>query len=261
MEKVIKAAEEVKRLNDHQVGFIAHMKMHGFPTAFGTTSIAPYDLIGDYFRGATGMMTDLYRNKDKLLQLLDKAVVFILRQTIAAAKQWNHPIVFIPTHWAPDAFMSPKQFETFWWPTFRKLLIGLIDAGLIPMPLWESDCTKRLETIRDIPAGKCIYWFERTDMVKAFEVLGDVVALERKSFALAAHHRETGRSGRRGPPPGGQCLSQGRQADPRCRLRHTGRNAGRERARHVRGGAQIRQLTERAQRHADGPRQQALFEN
>jgi len=138
---------------------------------------APYDLIGDYFRGATGMMKDLYRNKDKLLLLLDKAVVFILRQTIAAARQWNHPIVFIPTHWAPDAFMSPKQFETFWWPSFRKLLIGLIDAGLIPMPLWESDCTKRLETIRDIPAGKCIYWFERTDMVKAFEVLGDVVAL------------------------------------------------------------------------------------
>ena len=45
------------------------------------------------------------------------------------------------------------------------------------MPLWESDCTKRLEIIKDVPPGKCIYWFERTDMVKAFEVLGDVVAL------------------------------------------------------------------------------------
>jgi uroporphyrinogen-III decarboxylase len=56
-------------------------------------------------------------------------------------------------------------------------MINLIDAGIIPMPLWEADCTKRLETIRDIPPGKCIYWFERTDMVKAFEVLGDVVAL------------------------------------------------------------------------------------
>ena len=31
--------------------------------------------------------------------------------------------------------------------------------------------------IKDIPAGKCIYWFERTDMVKAFEVLGGRVAL------------------------------------------------------------------------------------
>ena len=57
------------------------------------------------------------------------------------------------------------------------ILFGVFMTGLIPMPLWESDCTKRLEVIRDIPAGKCIYWFERTDMVKAFEVLGDVVAL------------------------------------------------------------------------------------
>jgi uroporphyrinogen-III decarboxylase len=57
------------------------------------------------------------------------------------------------------------------------MMINLIEADLIPMPLWEADCTKRLEVIRDIPVGKCIYWFERTDMVRAFEVLGDVVAL------------------------------------------------------------------------------------
>jgi uroporphyrinogen-III decarboxylase len=58
-----------------------------------------------------------------------------------------------------------------------QMMLGLIEADLIPMPLWEADCTKRLEIIKDIPPGKCIYWFERTDMVKAFEVLGDRVAL------------------------------------------------------------------------------------
>ncbi len=73
--------------------------------------------------------------------------------------------------------MSDKQFRQFWWSPFRKMLIGMIDAGLIPMPLWEADCTQRLEIIRDVPPGKCLYWFERTDMVRAFEVLGDVVAL------------------------------------------------------------------------------------
>ena len=73
--------------------------------------------------------------------------------------------------------MSQKQFEEFWWPSFRRMMLDLIDVGLIPMPLWEADCTKRLEIIKDVPPGKCIYWFERTDMVKANEVLGDVVAL------------------------------------------------------------------------------------
>jgi len=177
LEKIMKAAEEVERFSNVHIDFTNRMTAQGFPTSHISTSVAPYDLIADYLRGATGTMKDLYRNKDKLLEMLDKAAVFLTKQTIAWSRASGHPVVFFPVHWAPDRFMSQKQFETFWWPSFRKLMINLIDAGVIPMPLWEADCTKRLETIRDIPPGKCIYWFERTDMVKAFEVLGDVVAL------------------------------------------------------------------------------------
>jgi uroporphyrinogen-III decarboxylase len=177
LEALMKAGEEVERWGQHHHDFVERMAAHGFPMGYISTSISPYDLIADYFRGATGMMKDLFRNKDKLLALLDKAATFLIRQARQAFKASGNPIVFIPVHWAPDAFMSQKQFETFWWPSFRKMLLGLIESGIIPMPLWEADCTKRLETIRDIPPGKCIYWFERTDMVRAFEVLGDVVAL------------------------------------------------------------------------------------
>ena len=74
--------------------------------------------------------------------------------------------------------MSLDQFKTLLTGrTLRKLMLDLIDAGLIPMPLWEGDCTSRLETIADIPRGKAIYWFERADLVRAKEVLGDVVCL------------------------------------------------------------------------------------
>jgi uroporphyrinogen-III decarboxylase len=149
----------------------------GYPSGIGGFAIGPYDNLGDYFRGATAMMKDLYRRPDKVLAALDKMKVLTLRRLAMQKPMMGSPIVFIPVHWAPDAFMSQKQFERFWWPSFRELLLGVIDLGLIPMPLWEADCTKRLETIRDVPPGKCIYWFERTDMVKAHEVLGDVVAL------------------------------------------------------------------------------------
>jgi hypothetical protein len=176
-DKIVAAAEEVNTMFGHHLDWTQKINAAGFPLFNGGNSIAPYDFIADYFRGATGMMKDLYRHKDKLKQVLDKAAVFISKMTIANAKAAGHPIVFIPIHWAPDAFMSPKQFEEFWWPSFRRLMMELIEADLIPMPMWESDCTKRLEVIKDIPAGKCIYWFERTDMVKAFEVLGDRVAL------------------------------------------------------------------------------------
>jgi uroporphyrinogen-III decarboxylase len=69
--------------------------------------------------------------------------------------------------------MSPDQYKTFYWPTLRKVMVGLIDEGLVPMPLFEGDYTSRLEIIKDIPRGKAIYWFEKVDIRKAKEVLGD----------------------------------------------------------------------------------------
>ncbi len=73
--------------------------------------------------------------------------------------------------------MSPDQFNTFYWPTLKKLVLRLIDEGLNPFLLWEGDCTSRLETIAEIPKGKAVYWFERTDIFKAKEILGDTVCI------------------------------------------------------------------------------------
>jgi len=73
--------------------------------------------------------------------------------------------------------MSLDKFKTFFWPSLRKLMLDLIANDLIPMPLWEGNCTSRLETIADIPPGRAIYWFERTDLTRAKEVLGEVVCL------------------------------------------------------------------------------------
>jgi hypothetical protein len=177
LQNLLKVAEEAERMAGHSADFAQRLTALGYPRDSGSSSVSPYDFVADYFRGARGMMTDLFRKKDKLLQLIDRARVWLTRLTIANAQAAGHPIVMIPIHWAPDAFMSDKQFKEFYWPPFRQMMVDMIAAGLVPMPLWEADCTKRLEVIRDIPAGKCIYWFERTDLVRAREVLGDVVAL------------------------------------------------------------------------------------
>ncbi len=34
-----------------------------------------------------------------------------------------------------------------------------------------------LEYIKDIPAGKAVYWFEATDMLKAKDILGDRICI------------------------------------------------------------------------------------
>ena len=177
MARLNTAGQEAGRLFACAGRLMGQLAGMGYPSGIGGVAIGPYDNLGDYFRGATAMMKDLYRHPDKVLAALEKMKTLTLRRLAMQKPMLSSPLIFIPVHWAPDAFMSQKQFERFWWPTFRELLLGIIDMDLIPMPLWEADCTKRLETIRDVPPGKCIYWFERTDMVRAREVLGDVVAL------------------------------------------------------------------------------------
>ena len=171
------AGEEGNRLVAAQAAFTREMEARGYVLGQGAVSIAPFDLVGDYMRGARGIMTDLFRRPDKVLAAMEKALPFILKAAIGTCKASGSRFVFIPIHWAPDNFMSLDKFKKFWWPSFRKLLMGLIEADLVPVPLWEADCTSRLETIADIPPGRAVYWFERTDLARAKSVLGGITCL------------------------------------------------------------------------------------
>jgi uroporphyrinogen-III decarboxylase len=122
-------------------------------------------------------MLDMYRLPDKLHQAMDKLIPYILRGAFGPAKGSGIPRIFIPLHKGLDGFMSLEQFRTFYWPSLRKLIIALIDGGLTPNVLWEGNCESRLETIKDIPRGKAVYAFERTDIFKAKEILGDTVCI------------------------------------------------------------------------------------
>jgi uroporphyrinogen-III decarboxylase len=87
----------------------------------------------------------------------------------------NNPIVSIPLHKGADGFMSNEQYKTFYWPTLKKVMMGLIKEGLVPAPFFEGDNTSRLEIIKDIPKGTALYRFERINIHKAKEVLGETV--------------------------------------------------------------------------------------
>ncbi len=138
---------------------------------------APFDTLGDFFRGTKGLMLDMYRTPDKVVKACEKLLPFMIEIALGATKVSGNPRVFIPLHKGLDGFMSLEQFKRFYWPTLRELMVALINEGCNPCPFWEGNCTSRLPIIKDIPAGKACYAFEATDMVKAKEILGDTVCI------------------------------------------------------------------------------------
>jgi uroporphyrinogen-III decarboxylase len=77
-----------------------------------------------------------------------------------------------------DDFMSMKQFQRFYWPTFKKLVMGLIKRGATPCIFFEGNFTSRLEYLLEFPKGTLLARFDTTDIFKAKEILKDHVCIE-----------------------------------------------------------------------------------
>jgi len=145
----------------------------GFPQILGGFTKAPFDTIGDTLRGTKGIMVDMYRQPDKLLQALDAITPHMIQMGVGAAQMMGRPIIFMPLHKGADGFLSDEQFKKFYWPTFRKVMLGLIEGGCVPFPAAEGGYNSRLKIVQDIPKGKTLWMMiDQTDMVRAKEILG-----------------------------------------------------------------------------------------
>jgi uroporphyrinogen-III decarboxylase len=145
----------------------------GYPSMFGGQSHAPFDILADTMRGTKGIILDMYRQPEKLLAAIEKVTPMNIAVGIDGANMSGRPIVFFALHKGDDTFMSSAQYEKFYWPTFRRVILGLIDEGLVPLLFAEGRYDNRLEIIKDLPRGKVIWHFDRTDMFRAKKILGD----------------------------------------------------------------------------------------
>lgn len=149
----------------------------GFPPHLGLVTWAPFDFLGDTLRGTRGIVTDLYRRPEKVLEACERILQVLLRTTLRKASPHVPPLVFIPLHKGADGFMSKEQFRTFYWPTLKQLCLGLIDQGLVPYLFAEGSYNSRLDIIRDLPAGCTVWHFDQTDMRQAREALDGIACI------------------------------------------------------------------------------------
>ena len=157
--------------------FGGEMTASGYPGTFAGFTKAPFDVIGDTLRGTRGIMLDMYRQPEKLLEAMDRLTPIMIKMGVGAAHMNGNPMVFMPLHKGADGFLSDEQFKKFYWPTFRKVLIGLINEGCVPLPAAEGHWTTRMDILKDIPKGKTLWMIDQSDMAKTKKTLGTVACL------------------------------------------------------------------------------------
>jgi uroporphyrinogen-III decarboxylase len=176
-EALLAAGQEALKWREAVAACDKALNEAGFPILTGGSTKAPFDMLGDTLRGTKGIMIDMYRQPDKVLEALERLTPLMISMGVGGTRASGRPLVFIPLHKGADGFMSDEQYKRFYWPTFRKVIVGLIAEGLVPFIFAEGAYNSRLEIVKDIPRGKTLWLFDYTDMVKAKKVLGDTACI------------------------------------------------------------------------------------
>ena len=120
-----------------------------------------------------GLTFDMVRCPEKVIAVQQKIITFMINTAKGFYSRNPAPLSFGALHRGSDDFMSLRQFEKFYWPGLKQVMLAVIDAGIRPFMFFEGFWDQRLEYLKELPRGKVVGWFDRTDLFKAKKIIGN----------------------------------------------------------------------------------------
>ncbi len=151
----------------------AMVAAEGFP-AMGLNIVkTPFDYLGDTLRGTKGILMDMYRRPNDLLAACEAYVPILIKSIIAASDRTGAPCAMYVLHKGADSFMSRAQFEKFYWPTWKQVMMALYEEGITCYLFIEGSYNQRLDYLAEMPEKSLVCHFDKSDMRRVKEVLSD----------------------------------------------------------------------------------------
>jgi len=146
----------------------------GIPPEWTCSAKAPYDVLADTLRGTKAIMIDRFRQPEKILRAAERFVPLMIDMCVRQGAWAESPLVVFWLHKGADGFMSESDFRTFYWPTLKAVMKGLVEQGLVPAMFAQGSYNKRLDIIADdeLPPGSALWMFDQTDMPAVKRTLG-----------------------------------------------------------------------------------------
>lgn len=177
LEAMVEAGKATQEYIASSVDVIKHLIGKGFPVWGSAVASHPFDDFADNIRGLINTVMDLKTDPELLAEAVDRYTDVSITSAIQLCKMSHTDTIFIPLHTGVDEFMSPDDYNEYYWPPFKKMLRALIDAGITPFVFCEGNYYTRLETLKDVPKGKVVYFFEKQNMEQAKKVLGGTACI------------------------------------------------------------------------------------
>lgn len=133
----------------------------------------PIDFMFDVLRGPD-IMKDIKRKPEKVrdagLAMVDGALKYTKYRTPC-----EYRALFCPMHLPP--FLSPKDFEKVYWPSFKKFAEGLVEQGHNVVYYFEVSYGHLFDYLQDLPKKGITGIFEKDDIRVVKKKLGNNMAI------------------------------------------------------------------------------------
>ncbi len=174
---LMEAGQKVGAYQQSAAAVSMHLLGKGIPVWGNCVCSSPFDDFADNIRGLLNTVMDLTVDPDMVMEAVNKYTDITIPATIGMAKMMHLDTVFIPLHVGVDEFMSLDNYNKYYWPPLKRMLEAYVASGLTPMVFCEGNYYTRLETLKDVPKGKIVYFFEKQDMLNAKKVLEGTAAV------------------------------------------------------------------------------------
>ncbi|KXG78046.1 Uroporphyrinogen decarboxylase [Fervidicola ferrireducens] len=111
---------------------------------------------------------DIRRYPEKVKKAAEALVELLINYSLSF-KAMGAKYAMFPLHL--NEYLSPKLYKEFYWPTLKAIILRLLEEGIKSWVFFEGRHDAHLETILELPKGWGVAYFEKTDVVKAKQLL------------------------------------------------------------------------------------------
>jgi hypothetical protein len=134
---------------------------------------APFDILADKLRGYKGLCMDMFRQPQKVLAACEALAPHLLQVALGGADpDRNVPIGFW-MHRGCVPFLSPAQFERYYWPTLKWITEELWARGHQTLYYAEGEWNANLKWIAQLPERSIVYHVDKGDIFDVHRTIGE----------------------------------------------------------------------------------------
>lgn len=171
LHKMMEAGNELMKILGEVGQTAAMVAAEGFPAMGFNIVKTPFDYLGDTLRGTRGILMDMYRHPKDLLAATEAYVPVLVNSIVGASDRTGAPCAMYVLHKGADGFMSQAQFEKFYWPTWKQVMMSLYEEGITCYLFIEGSYNTRLEYLAEMPDKSLVCHFDKSDMRRVKDML------------------------------------------------------------------------------------------